>query len=263
MGISRRSLVKAVGLGAGAVATTVAVPGALPAATASSLAVSARPATSLRATPYRVGQWLPSDQRVLNNWLAALIKTVDESPQPLRPVVQELKELIESDPQIYMYFHQMFEELPDSATYERTPTGSPQVRDYRQMLQLINHVLGTAPSFNETGLVGFPINAILDWPMGTTAGTNAFLDERVNERFKAILNEWGGSLNPPHLDTSSTMTPVMVGSAGMQRRRCPASPRPLNVNRHSRSTGSPRGTTSSLGPSAPVSDRSPAKGMTT
>ena len=197
MGISRRSLVKAVGLGAGAVATTVAVPGALPAATASSLAVSARPATSLRVTPYRVGQWLPSDQRVLNNWLAALIKTVDESPQPLRPVVQELKELIESDPQIYMYFHQMFEELPDSATYERTPTGSPQVRDYRQMLQLINHVLGTAPSFNETGLVGFPINAILDWPMGTTAGTNAFLDERVNERFKAILNEWGRFLKSP------------------------------------------------------------------
>jgi len=134
---------------------------------------------------------------VLDRWLSDLIKVVDASEEPLRPVVQELQDLIESDPQVYMYFHQMFEELPDTKKYERTPTGSPQVRNYRHMLRLINHVLGTAPSFNETGLVGFPINAILDWPMGTAAGTNAFLDDNVNERFKAILDEWGEFLTSP------------------------------------------------------------------
>jgi len=30
------------------------------------------------------------------------------------------------------------------------------------MLDLINGIVTTPPAFNETGLVGFPINAILD-----------------------------------------------------------------------------------------------------
>ena len=61
----------------------------------------------------------------------------------------------------------MFSQVPNKPPYNNDPSGKPQVRDYIHMLQLINHVMTNAPEFNKSGLVGFPINAILDWPMGT------------------------------------------------------------------------------------------------
>ena len=54
----------------------------------------------------------------------------------------------------------------------------------------MNRILTTAPEFNKTGLVGFPINAIINWPMGTPAGTSVFLNEKVNRQLKKILNQW-------------------------------------------------------------------------
>ena len=69
------------------------------------------------------------------------------------------------------------------------------MRDYIHMLRLINHILTTAPGFDKTGLVGFPINAIFDWPMGTQAGFAAFTNEKVNRQLKKILNEWAKFLN--------------------------------------------------------------------
>ncbi|MEI6361993.1 MAG: phosphatidylserine decarboxylase family protein [Actinomycetes bacterium] len=186
MAISRRDLLKAATVTAGAAALAAGAPTAY-----------AEGTTAPVRHPYRVGRWLPQDQRVLDQWLAELVEKVDQTTEPLRPVMQELQDLIESDPTLYMYFHMMFEQVPDHPPYNRTPTGSPQVRNYRHMIQLINRILGTAPDFNRSGFVGFPINTILDWSMGTPAGIAAFLDERVNAQFKKILNEWGVFLKSP------------------------------------------------------------------
>lgn len=142
------------------------------------------------STQYRVAEWLPSDALFLENWLTELIDYVDRTPQSLVPPVQDLKKLIESNNYYRTLFTAMFTEIPNKAPYNQTPTGAPQVRDYEHMLLLINAIMTQAPEFNTTGLVGFPINAILDWPMGTLAGYVAFLDKRVNEKFKAILNYW-------------------------------------------------------------------------
>ena len=141
--------------------------------------------------PYRVGQWLPSDQQFLNKWIADLIEETEISNRSLLPVIQEFKALIEGDPEIYMLFSRMFDQVPNKAPFNQDPTGKPQVRNYRQMLQLMNRIMTKAPEFNKTGLVGFPINAILDWPMGTQAGTAAFLNDKVNIQLKKILNAWG------------------------------------------------------------------------
>lgn len=142
------------------------------------------------ALPFRVGAWLPSDQAVLENWLTTLIAEVDAEEKPLHPVIVEFKELIEGDPEIYMLFHQMFDQVPKKPPYDKDPTGKPQVRDYTHMLRLINAILMKAPEFNTSGLVGFPINAILDWPMGTVGGFAAFLNPKVNWQLKRILNQW-------------------------------------------------------------------------
>lgn len=138
--------------------------------------------------PYRVGDWLPSDQEFLGRWLGGLIARVESKDgKELLPVVDDFRQLVEDDPTLYMLFSAMLTQVP----YKKTPTHQPQVRTVDKMFRLFNEIMTHAPEFNETGLVGFPINAILDWAMGTHAGFAAFLDERVNRQFKALLDEWG------------------------------------------------------------------------
>ncbi len=139
---------------------------------------------------HRSGHWLPANQTVLDNFLKDLIKDVKKRPEPLHPIIEDFKALIENDAQVYMLFHQMFEQVPRKPPYNKDPTGKPEVRDYRVMLRLFNAIMTHAPEYNRTGLVGFPINAILDWPMGTEAGFAAFLDEKINAQLRAMLDEW-------------------------------------------------------------------------
>ena len=180
----------------------------------------------MSSKPYRVGQWIPSDQKVLDKWLDNLITEVKskskdklallmalhppaedeetarggnqlavahgtEEDLGLHPPVQKLLTAIISDPEINMFFHQMFtqqDKIPDSSEGTRIPY-------WQLMIILINHIMTTAPEYNETGLVGFPINVILNWPMATTAGFAAFLNDKVNTLFKSILNYWGKFLS--------------------------------------------------------------------
>ena len=168
----------------------------------------------IKLTSYRVGKWLPSDQETLNEWLKNLIEEVDGTDEidgadeidaaaeglqipGLLPPVEEFKELIESDSEVSMFFHQMFVQVPFKPPYILDPMGKPQVRHYRLMLRCINHILTKAPEYSRKGLVGFPINAILDWPMATVGGYAAFLNDKVNTQFKKILNCWGIFLKSP------------------------------------------------------------------
>jgi len=145
--------------------------------------------------PYRVGEWLPSDHAFLAKWLEAIIQKTHAEQKALHPVIADFQDLIESDPEVFMLFNQMFEQVPRRPPYKKDPTGKLQVRDYRHMLQLLNTIITHAPEFDRTGLVGCPINAIFDWPMGTAAGVAAFLNERVNAQLKKVLNDWGRFLS--------------------------------------------------------------------
>jgi len=116
---------------------------------------------------------------------------------PLIPVIQEFKDVIENDPHLYMLFTQMFEQIPNEPKYLNDPAGNVQVRSYQQMLNALNCILTSAPEFNDTIMSGTPINAMLAWPMGTPAGTEAFLDKRVNRRLKKILKQWEAYLASP------------------------------------------------------------------
>jgi phosphatidylserine decarboxylase len=144
---------------------------------------------------YRVGEWLPSDQAFLDKWLEAIIQKSIAEEKALHPVIADFQHLIENDPEIFMLFNQMYEQVPKKSPYNKDPTGFPQVRNYRQMLQMLNTIMTHAPEFNESGLVGCPINALFDWSMGTAAGFAAFLNERVNAKLKQVLNAWGRFLS--------------------------------------------------------------------
>ncbi|MBT3879178.1 MAG: phosphatidylserine decarboxylase family protein [Candidatus Scalindua sp.] len=152
--------------------------------------------------PYRVGEWLPSDQEQLQTWICALALEASDETIKLHPVIEDFKNLIETDAEVYMLFNLMFTQVPNKPPYNNSPTNKSEIKDYHHMLRMMNVIMTKAPEFLEidgqpAGLIGFPINAILDWPMGTTAGFAAFLNEKVNLHLKKILDEWGSFLKSP------------------------------------------------------------------
>lgn len=139
---------------------------------------------------FNVGKWLPSDQEFENKWVKKVYEEAkSEENKKLLPPVQALKELIESNRYIWNLFQMMFDEIPQKDV--DTPAGTPQVRDYHELLLVLNRLIQRAPEFNTTGLVDTPINAVLDYPMGTRAGYVLFNDPRVNAKMKNILDYWG------------------------------------------------------------------------
>ncbi|KAF4983426.1 hypothetical protein FZEAL_1155 [Fusarium zealandicum] len=150
---------------------------------------------------HKPGAWLPADHRVHREYLRRVTKHADENPKELVPVLQEFKDFIEKTPRVYMYFMQMFDEIPQKHPYQNDPTGTPQIRDYEHMLQVLNCILSRAPEWTDAaesvGMVGVPMNAIFDYPMGTPSGYAAFLDPDVNRMLKKVLNVWGKFLQTP------------------------------------------------------------------
>ncbi|KAJ5389130.1 uncharacterized protein N7496_000198 [Penicillium cataractarum] len=150
---------------------------------------------------HKVGHWMPADHVAQREWLGGVIDKVDNSDKSLHPVLQEFKELIESNTRVYMLLTGMFREVPHKKPYSKDPTGTAQIRDYDHFLQVLNHLLTSAPSWTDkahrVGLVGLPINAVLDWAMGTPSGYAAFLDPEINAMLKKVLNAWGEFLRSP------------------------------------------------------------------
>jgi phosphatidylserine decarboxylase len=72
------------------------------------------------------------------------------------------------------------------------------VRDFDHLLTLLNHVLTTAPGWtdagNDVGMVGVPVNALLDWPMGTEAGFVVFQDPEVNAMVSSTVQSTPNTL---------------------------------------------------------------------
>lgn len=111
---------------------------------------------------FLAGKWMPSDQETLNAWMKKTMDKEAASTRPLSPTLENFKNFIESNPKAYMFFTQMFNQVPANET--KSPSGLPQVRDYNHMLRLFNVMMTHAPEYNDTGLVGCPFNAVLDCP---------------------------------------------------------------------------------------------------
>jgi phosphatidylserine decarboxylase len=142
---------------------------------------------------HRVGGWLPADYAALEAWLAGLKGKVDRvGPSELHPVIVEFQKLIASDPVVRMYLNQMIAEVPRRKNYRKH-----HLKSVEQMLTLINELLTQAPEYDTTALVGAPLNAILDWAMGTPAGFAAFRNDAINVMFKKILGAWAEFLSGP------------------------------------------------------------------
>ena len=96
-------------------------------------ALQAGAQTPKTAPPYLVGLWLSSDQAFFDGWLGKLVREAESSKEPLLPVIEEFKYIIEDDPQLYMLFHQMSEQVPQNKIFSKEPAGSPHIQNYRQV----------------------------------------------------------------------------------------------------------------------------------
>jgi len=134
----------------------------------------------------RSGGWLP-EQEDLESWLDGHRERVQARGEQvaLHPVIEEFGELIAGDPIVRMYLNQMIEQVPSTKPYRKR-----HLESVEQMLRMINELLTMAPEFGESSMVATPLNAILDWPMGTPGGFAAFRDPRVNAMLKKILGAW-------------------------------------------------------------------------
>ncbi|KAG9044188.1 hypothetical protein FS837_008647 [Tulasnella sp. UAMH 9824] len=142
----------------------------------------------------RGGSWLPSDHRVVR--VREKVAQVKISPVAmLVPPVQQFSEIIYGDPTLLMLARQMLAEVPTTPPYDS------DIRDLDVLLQTINLIVQEPPAFvkgaNDYEFVGFPINAILVWPMGTKSGMVFFRNPVVNAALKQVLSYWATFLASP------------------------------------------------------------------
>ncbi len=142
---------------------------------------------------HRMGRWLPH-QEALEVWLEGLSKDVRPKSDRggLHPAVEEFRKLISGDPIVRLLITQMIEQVPHTKPYAKR-----HVESVDHLLLLIDEVIRRAPEYNETGFVGVPLNAVIDWCMGTSAGFAAFRNDAVNAAFRKILGAWCDFLSSP------------------------------------------------------------------
>jgi len=120
-----------------------------------------------------------------------------QKTESLSPVINDFKLIIEGDPELYMLFNQMFEQAKEAAAKPGHSANVKQIKNYQEMLSFLNQVLTRGPEFNQTEMAGTPINEALVEVMNTPAGAAAFMNPKVNQQMKKILNEWAVFLSSP------------------------------------------------------------------
>ncbi len=154
-----------------------------------------------RPNRQRPGGWLTTDHATIRKWVLNLkAKAAAQTPADYVPPIVALQTMVANNPILVGSTQAMFIEALAYAGDD--PTGAPAVTSWDEFLSLLNVIMTTSPEFivnsdsvEAQGLVGFPINALLDWPMGTSAGITTFNNAEFNAYFKAVLQYWSNFLD--------------------------------------------------------------------
>ena len=127
---------------------------------------------------------LPQHRSSLNTWLRSLHDEVrskknQDETKLYHKSVQELADLINNDPGIYMYVEKMIAQVPSQ--YRAADT----VDD---LLAILNTILHKAPSFGDPS--HFPLSALFVYMMDTPAGEYLFTHKAFNNAIRNVLQEW-------------------------------------------------------------------------
>ncbi len=161
------------------------------------------------------GCWLPVSKEAASDYMNSLRLLIKKKKGLLKkgaeielhPVMREFQDLIDNDSIVRMNFTKMIDQVP--AYYREKGAPGFYLAGIEEMILLINHILTTAPEYNDTELVGFPINTILNWTMGVPAGAAAFRNEKVNDMFRKVLAVW-----TEYLDSRDSLYVFNKGETG-------------------------------------------------
>ncbi|WP_287146694.1 phosphatidylserine decarboxylase family protein [Aeromonas sp.] len=159
-------------------------------------------AVETRLNKSRPGGWMPQDSARIERWIRRIKYYVANQPSALVAPIAELRDLVNADPSLHAQAEAMFKEAWRHK--HLTPLGQVEVRSFEEFLGLLNGIMTTAPeayqdipTHEPSGLIGFPINALLDWPMATQSGYHFFANALINQQFKKILDYWARFLQSP------------------------------------------------------------------
>ncbi|KAJ5465575.1 hypothetical protein N7530_009362 [Penicillium desertorum] len=159
----------------------------------------------------RPGAWLPNHPKKIWRWINEKALSLEiKDTQSLLQSVKNFKLHVLNDPTLYMLFTEMLTEVPDK--YKTDPSGRPEIRDIDTLFTFLDYLLRNPPSWDPdpdhpsqpSPQIGTPLNAVLDWPMGTKAGFAAFIRDDVNAYVKSMLQSWGDFLSTEY--SRSTLT---------------------------------------------------------
>ena len=158
--------------------------------------VARHPAASCQPTSTHkpVSRWLPSQRPGIQQWLACkLCEARERTDLKLDSSLVSFKEIVNSDPTWENLSNDMFTQW--SKNYD---TGAEAaLESFDDFIEVMNIIVQSPASFFDRHgpppamwMIGFPINAVLDWPMGTLAGYEFWLIPAINASFRNILNTW-------------------------------------------------------------------------
>ncbi|KAJ4407099.1 hypothetical protein N0V82_010001 [Gnomoniopsis sp. IMI 355080] len=151
---------------------------------------------------HSLGHWLPKNRHVIASWVAKKAEECKNTNDALDPSLEVFQKLVNGDPKLQKLANDMFTEA--STHYPQDPVGNCAIQNFEQFLYATNNIIKSGPQWYDKkqpatamGMIGFPINALLDWPMGTASGYEFWLLPEVNVAMSRVLKTWGKFLVSP------------------------------------------------------------------
>ncbi len=143
--------------------------------------------------------WMSASEEHIESWIHSIKEKSVKSNDDLIAPIAELKFMVENNKMLTELANKMF--ISAKRHYDKTPLETQSLQSFDEFLIALNHIMTQAPEFTEffndkkgalepCGLIGFPINALLNWPMATEEGYIFFSNTMVNQQFKKILAYW-------------------------------------------------------------------------
>lgn len=176
--------------------------------------------------PIQMGFWVPNRVWATAKFLVPLRDHIAKKKEsgtlaPMCLQVAEFKNWITANSVYRMWLNSMIEEANE---YVRTLDEETRkkigkdgdvlwIAGYDEFFDILNEIVNTSPSFNDTAQVGTPMNGFLAVAMATEAGLALFHDATFNAQFKTVLDAWNTFLkSAASLDKLDIDDPEKPGS---------------------------------------------------
>lgn len=178
------------------------------------------------AGPIQMGFWVPNRVWATAKFLVPLRDYIAEKRRagtlaPLQPVMRDFKNWVTNNSVYRMWVNSMIEQAnafvagldPQTRQEIKGDGDALWIEGYDAFFEILNEIITTSPSFNNTAQVGTPMNGLLAVAMGTDAGAALFHDATFNSQFRNVLNAWNTFLkSSPSLDKLDINEPEKPGS---------------------------------------------------